>query len=332
MKRKMAAIMIAATICCLLAACGSSNSPSATAKTLFEAIKAFDVKKMQSCLLTPGESSDISELESNSMSNVMIKSWKEWASKLEYTIAETKAEGDTAFVTVNCKYVDASAVTAAAISAYMLKAIGVALSGGSQDSLDSLLTECFEDAIKTADIQMAEEKVTLEMVKSGNDWKVKSLPNEVIHIFTSNSIKSLQKLSDAFSSSSDTPTTEAPTTETPTTEAPTTAPTTEAALTEVGYWIMTHYKSKDKDLDEATLRKYEEASGFKAFIVFEANGFGYLNVFGTEQDFTWEKGDAGGLSYTFDNETMVLKDATTEFVFVRSSGTAPARGTLVDKP
>ena len=187
----LALVMLAAS----LAACGAGKgSPSSTVKTLFEGIKKFDEEKIKSCLLDPGDSDGLKDLESNETLKSLMKYMKEWASKLKYGVEDEKVEGDSASVTVKCEYTDASSVMTAAISNYMKKGAALALSGATEEKLASLFGECFEEASKNAAVDKAESTVTLDLVRSGSDWKIKDLPGEVADIMTSRAISAMTSL------------------------------------------------------------------------------------------------------------------------------------------
>ena len=123
--------------------------------------------------------------------------------------------------------------------------------------------------------------------------------------------------------------TKAPETEAPTTAEPTTEePTTEAPLDLSGYYVLV---SMPADGGEEKVKEYNSL-GYTAFIVLEPEGKGYLHLWGSEDEVTW---DEKAVTYknspiSFDlkeDGTLTLYQNKQEYmIFHRSEEKAPERG------
>ena len=190
--KKIISIVITITMVVMLTACGGTNSPEATVKTFCEGMKKFDSKKISSTVAGSNEDA-FAKIDENSTLKSLMKQLKEWASKMKYTIGKAEIDGDTAKVKVDFQYTDASAVMTVAMADYMSKALAMALSGASEDSVKTLLVSCLESAAKTTDTSIAEETVTLKLIKQDSSWKITDVPEELINVFTANIVGAITK-------------------------------------------------------------------------------------------------------------------------------------------
>ena len=193
--KKVLCVIIALVLILSLAACGGfkKGTPEATVDTLMSAIKVLDVEKIQSVM---ANSVDPSEIGLDSVPEALMKQVKAWLSKMTYKIGTSTVNGESAEVPVDIKYIDASPVIKAALTEYMTQAVSMALSGKevTEEAMAQLLSDIIEDKVKTEKTETAEASINIKLTKTGDDWKVSDISEEIVNVILSNMLKSIEEV------------------------------------------------------------------------------------------------------------------------------------------
>lgn len=193
--KKILCIILAALLIIGLAACGSDTkegTPGATVVKLMDGLKNYDEELLRSVFANPADE-DVLEEEADVVAGTLALV-KSWASNMKYTVKSYKINGDSAEVPVKVTYTDASAVMQNAVNTYLSQAIALAALYGdevSEDDLMALFEECVQNASETEKIGSITETITIKVVKIGDEWKIEDLTNEMMNVFYSNMLSTL---------------------------------------------------------------------------------------------------------------------------------------------
>lgn len=187
--KKIIAILCIAVLAFSMAACGQQGAkPEAAVKDFCAALKTFDVEGMQKYV-----AEDISEDEalyalddSDEEMKALVDAVKGWASKISYTVAKTNVDGDTASVIVDFTYSDASEIIGAIVTDYFDKLFSFEFADASDEEVQALFDTIINE--KTSSMEPKEAKATIdfECVKQDNAWLIKSIPEGLENIVSSN--------------------------------------------------------------------------------------------------------------------------------------------------
>lgn len=207
------------TICCILsfmfaiglAACQSTPNPEDTVKGYFEAAKVSDAEKMNSFVNPKNVSSedssstsseDSEDKEEMDLVNDLLDYIKGNNKKVTYNIKSTEVKENNAAVTVNCKFVDASAILKDSIADYIPQAFAKAFTG-QQDAKESSkeIAELMKNKIQTTKETFAEKAVKVNCVKVEGKWYIDKVDDDLQNVFSSNLVSAGKDLSKSFSGS-----------------------------------------------------------------------------------------------------------------------------------
>ena len=169
------------------------SGPDSTIIQFCDAMKAFDLDKMHSLVLSSDQS--WGQLEENDMAIVFIDSMKEWSKKMSYSIGNTDVDGDHANVSVNYKYTDATDVVKSTLREYLTQAFGMVLDNPSEEQMTQLLTEIFKDQTTKTPTVTAEASVVYPCSKVNGNWMIDTVPEEAVNVLSNNIIKVFDEFS-----------------------------------------------------------------------------------------------------------------------------------------
>lgn len=184
--------------------CGCVNArelPEDTIVAFNNAIKTFDIEKLHNYLSQNVDNLQ-TQLDSNKeMPDAMTKQMKEWASSLEYSIVEHTENGSEATVKVQYKFTDSTPVLTETILEYFDKVFDMAVSGASDEEMESLFSDIFIEKTASVKTDKIETIVTYTLAKDANgSWKITDLPNEVVNVITSNMLNYFSQIADSLDS------------------------------------------------------------------------------------------------------------------------------------
>lgn len=194
MKKRIAAALLALAMVFSFAACGASG-PEVPVIAFLDGMKNWDPKSMAAATVDGSVEEDPFGSVAEDQ-KVIYDFFKKYAKEINYTIKETKTEGETATVTVEVKYKDTSATIQAAVGALFTEALKMAASNEKFESSDAmkLFGDCLSNAEKTTTPSDATETVTFTAKKVGNDWKLSDIPDVLVNVWLSNGMSALGSL------------------------------------------------------------------------------------------------------------------------------------------
>ena len=196
--RNAVCILLACLLLVFMAGCAKESSPADTVTQFSDAIKAFDLQKMNDYI--EGEEAVASlDLENNETIGGLMDQFKIWAKDLQYKIVSTEEKGDTATVTVEYTHTDASAVTEDAMTDYFTQALAMAFSGASDEDMTELLAKLLMEKVETSEIGTKQTTVVYPLKKINGKWLIEEIPDDVLHVITSDLLRPMLAMGDALS-------------------------------------------------------------------------------------------------------------------------------------
>lgn len=194
MKRLTGLMALVCLIAVCLTACGApKNKPEDVVAKFSEAMKSWDLDAMNSCMSDP-EASDFTAMKldvDDALGQEMVDAISAEASKITYEIEDVKIEGKEAIVKVKYTYSDFTPVFTDMFERYIEKVVEAVLAGLSDDEIDRLLSESFQESVAEAERELVDIEVSYECVLVKNEWFIwdtleDSDADNVLKIFTCN--------------------------------------------------------------------------------------------------------------------------------------------------
>lgn len=201
--KRMIALLCAVAMIFTLAACGAKDSPEAVVKRFCEALKKADPEAMALCI--KDSSFDPEDLNSEDIPEAVMDVILQNAQKITYTVLEATEEETTGTVQVDFTYPDISGAVLEALQVYLAEAFGMALSGASEEELAEKMETILLEKLAEAEPEAGKLSVTFKCVKTEEGWKIKVLPEDVIHVLTGNFAKAIESLADSLAPSEEEP-------------------------------------------------------------------------------------------------------------------------------
>lgn len=203
--KKVLTLLLTFALLVSLAGCGSGGA-SAVVTSYCTALKNFDTAAMAGCLENSGSSGVLPEAEAEEAYTQLMDYMKECAGKMTYTVAAPVENGDTATVSVQFHYIDASAVAAAAISDYITQAFALALGGAEDAELSALFGTILTEKTESVETATSDATVEFTCTKGDDGWKISSFDTETMaDIATSNIARTLNSLDSSDDTGADAP-------------------------------------------------------------------------------------------------------------------------------
>lgn len=190
MKKLLCAILALALTFSVAGCAGAApeTKPDEAVKGFFEAAKQFDFAAMNK-FVNPDKPIDESSLNMEDESEkAFVDYFKENAKKITYSIKGSEVSGDTATVTVDCKYIDGATLFQDVMTEYMEKAMEDALNGKeiSEEEATSQMMQLLKDKQASAEPTYIETTIPLKCVKINNQWYIEDVGTEIENMITSN--------------------------------------------------------------------------------------------------------------------------------------------------
>lgn len=206
--KKLFCYLVSIMVIVSLTACQSAASPKDTVSGYFEASKASDTTKANTFVNPKNVSSEASsgtssgDKEETNISNSLIDYIKSNNKKVTYNVESEDVKENSATVTVDCKFVDASAILKDTMSDFISQALSKAFtsSGSSEDSAKEI-AKLMNDKVKTAKEKFTQKTIQVHCVKINNKWYINEEDDDLKNVFDSNLISAGKDLSSAFQKS-----------------------------------------------------------------------------------------------------------------------------------
>ena len=198
MKKKLLSIILAAIFIISLVGC-SSPKPEDVVDTFLKSTQALDIEKMAECMESDiqGDLKDITLEDSDESLKDFMDYFRKNASKMTYEIKDTKVDGDSAVVTVDCKYIDGSEALENAFTAVFDEALEKAFAGSemSEEEIENKLVEYLNNYEAKED-KFATSTVKIDCVKKDNKWYVSDFGEDFFDVMFSNYLSIMEDMDD----------------------------------------------------------------------------------------------------------------------------------------
>lgn len=197
MKKKLLCVITIAMMMLALVGCG--KKPETTIDAFCKALKASDDATMNSLMVDAAETTE----EEEEM-NEFVDYIKELNQNIQYEIVESVIADDktNANVTVKFTYSDAKQVMGEVFKEYFSKVLEIAFSSDAEEFTDEkaeeMLQEILADKKATVEVGTAEATVVIPCVKVEKEWKIGTLPDEMLDVASGNIASALENLGDSL--------------------------------------------------------------------------------------------------------------------------------------
>ncbi|MDP4121352.1 MAG: DUF4878 domain-containing protein [Bacillota bacterium] len=202
--KRLSSVLIALILVFCLAGCGSSSKPADTVKGFLDSAKTMDFTKM-STYINPSNSSKVNDMNtkitSDSVEKNLLDYLKTQSSKMTYEIKSSNISGNSATVTVNCKYIDGSPFLKEVVAEYVKEAFASAFSGSqnTDEQTNTLLKNIIGEKQKSVTDTYKESSIDIKCVKINNIWYIDSFEDSLANAVTSNFLEAGKEIASAFS-------------------------------------------------------------------------------------------------------------------------------------
>lgn len=213
--KKIIASVLAIALFLSLAGCGASSKPEDVVSTYCNAMKNFDTETASQCMVSGDSDFDdaLTSDEEGDGANLgderLIEYLKTNAAKMTFKVGTATVEGDTATVPVSFTYVDASAVISAALGEYITQALGLALSGADEATMEELFTTIFLEKAEATELGEVTSDITFRCEKVDDTWKITTPSDEdvaaISAVISGNITSVLESMSESFEGEDDIP-------------------------------------------------------------------------------------------------------------------------------
>jgi len=185
----------------------SSAQPEDTVHNYFDAAQKINFGAM-SRLIAPTNTEDIErnttliEGQQDDPFGFLLDYMKSAASKITYKLVESTINGDSAVVTVDCKYVDSGPILTATIGELFVRMFEQAFNDVemTEEEKDEIFSTVFQEQIKIFDETFKEVTLNIDLVKIKDTWYVAETSDELLDVVMSGFISAENDISDSFSS------------------------------------------------------------------------------------------------------------------------------------
>ncbi|SCY33807.1 protein of unknown function [Lachnospiraceae bacterium XPB1003] len=200
MRKKLSVVAIIFLF--LLTACGKGSKPDAVVRKFCNSMKEFDIETMQSCVASDGD--DIEDTTDSGDDYQILRDYiEDQAKNIKYSIEETEVDGDTGTVEVTFEYTDAAPLIIESYRDLISQSLRLFLSGASDEEVEEVFNDIFEEKIDSVTCETAEVTVTFQCVKEDGEWLIEEVPEDVNSVFLCNMDKAYKKIKEALSDSDD---------------------------------------------------------------------------------------------------------------------------------
>ncbi|MCF0106457.1 MAG: hypothetical protein HUJ53_06810 [Holdemanella sp.] len=159
---------------------GCSSDPREVVDQCMKNVQKYDFSTIDSKELDETLNSD------DAITNLLLDYFKECAAKMEYTIKDSKVDGDKATVSVDATYVDASSLLSQAMTYYLSRALQLAFTGASEEELNQIFVTAFNETKDSYQTKTATCTIQFECTKDKDGWKITNVSNEFYDVITAN--------------------------------------------------------------------------------------------------------------------------------------------------
>ena len=144
-----------------------------------------------------GDLKDITLEDSDESLKDFMDYFRKNASKMTYEIKDTKVDGDSAVVTVDCKYIDGSEALVNAFSEVFNEALERAFNGSemSESEIQDTLIENLNNYEPEEDT-FSTSTVKIDCIKKDNKWYISDFGEDFFNVMFSNYLSIMEDMDD----------------------------------------------------------------------------------------------------------------------------------------
>jgi hypothetical protein len=191
-----------------IAGCANSPKPDSTVSDFIKAAKTFDLVKMAS-KINPANSANkekISDLIKDDKKDQYQKYFLDYiklnATKITYKIKDTKIDNQTAYVTVDFKYVNGGPLLKATIADVLPKAMSMAFTGVemTEQETSQMFVSAMQKQKESVPESFTEKTIDIKCIKVDNQWYIDELSENLLDVIMSNFVSVGKEFNNATSS------------------------------------------------------------------------------------------------------------------------------------
>lgn len=201
--KKALAIGLILAMTLTLSGCGSK--PETAVDKFFSAVKTYDSEAITKALSPSatdglGSASEYLEISEDPIAAPFMDYLKGNAAKITYDVTGTKIDGDTAIVTVKCKYVDGSQLFDQIIQELFTKLMTAAFSGQelTEEQMTQIGVDLLNEKLEAATETFTEKTIDIACVNIEDTWYVSTVSDEMADVVSSNLFSAAKELSESF--------------------------------------------------------------------------------------------------------------------------------------
>lgn len=199
------ALAIGLILALTLALTGCGSKPETAVDKFFGAVKNYDAEAMTKAL-PPSETDNLGAASeylvetTDPLAVPFMDYLKGNASKITYEVTGTKVDGDQATVTVNCKYVDGSAILGEIIQELFTEFMTAAFSGQdlSEEEMQQIGVDLLKEKMETTTETFTEKTMDIDCIQVDGTWYVKTVSDDLLDVLSSNLFTTAKEFSESF--------------------------------------------------------------------------------------------------------------------------------------
>lgn len=198
----------ALSICLMISfcACGTPG-PTETADTFLNAVKAQDQETVNSVyagktfdVLDSMEGGDPDAEGGESVDDLLEKQMKDKMLDFDYTLSNEKIDDTQATVDVEFKTYEFGEAMTNTMAKYIEKALPLAFSGASDEEMQEVMNDAFEEEFGALTDKTYTAKATINLVQKDGEWKVAKIDSEseVMNAMSGNLVNAIKEINESF--------------------------------------------------------------------------------------------------------------------------------------
>ena len=207
MNKKVSIILVVVGISILIFGCSASSKPETTVSEFIKGMKGFDLELMASKInpanvVEKNKVSNLFEDDEDQFQKYFSDYIKSNAQKIDYEITDTKVDGDSAVVSVDFEYVDASQLFRATFAEYIREMFSLAILSDeiSEEYGSKVFIETMQKQNEQIDELFVKKTVDIECIKIDKQWYIDKPSENLLDVFMSNILSVSKDLEDTFDS------------------------------------------------------------------------------------------------------------------------------------
>ncbi len=189
--RKIISVFLIIFLVFTVGGCANSPKPESTVKEFIEAAKKFDFESMAAKVNSSKEKvTDLAKDENDQYQKYFLDYLKSNATKITYTIKDTKIDSNTAVVTVDFKYPNGGPLLKATIAEVFTKAMSLAFTGVelTEEETGQMFVAAMQKQQKELAESFTEKTLEIKCSKVDNQWYIDEPSDDLLDVIMSNFI------------------------------------------------------------------------------------------------------------------------------------------------